>query len=160
MVTSMRPAVVLALLALSSSAVHADARSDLSAARDLWKAASIANYTFVYINRDDTLMAPPCNWDVLRTHVRNGKPKLSIVLSGIGRCPPGTVLSASERKNVPRTIEDLFAVVERVLKLGAEIARVEVKYDQSYGFPVHLRAEKSITDSNEEFEITEFSPRR
>jgi hypothetical protein len=62
---------------------------------------------------------------------------------------------------VPRTIEDLFAVVERVLKLGPEVARVEVKYDQSYGFPVHLRAEKiGISDSDEGFEIEDFSPRR
>jgi hypothetical protein len=110
----------LSLFALSPGAVRADALGDLSAARDLWKAVSIANYTFEYTNRDDTLMARPCNWDVLRTHVRNGKPWLSVVVSGIGRCAPGTVLPASKRKNVPRTIEDLFAVVERLLKLGAE----------------------------------------
>jgi hypothetical protein len=157
----MRLADVLALFALSPGAVRADTASDLSAARDLWHAASITTYSFVYTNRDDTIMAPPCNWDVLRTHVRKGKATRSVVIRGIDLCPPGTVLSKSELKYVPRTIEDLFAVVERVLKLGPEVARVEVKYDQSYGFPVHLRAEKiDLFDSNEEFEIKDFSPSR
>jgi hypothetical protein len=69
------------------------------------------------------------------------------------------VLPASERRNAPRTIEALFAIVERQVKLGPEAVRLEVKYDPSFGFPVHLRAEKiGITDSDEGFEITNFSP--
>lgn len=161
MMTLMRTAVVLVLLALSSNAVRADPANDLVAARDLWHAASISTYSFVYTNRDATLVAPRCNWDVLRTHVKKGRPTLSVVLRGIGSCPRGTVLSKSELKYVPRTVEDLFAVVERVLKLGPEVADVEVEYDPSHGFPVHLRAGKiGMSDSDEEFEITEFSPRR
>ena len=150
--------VFVVVFALSPGAVSADAESDLSAARALWHAASIGTYSFVYTNRDDTLIAPPCNWDVLRSRVKKGKATRSVVMSGIGLCPPGTVLSKSQLKYVPRTIEDLFAVVERVLQLGPEIARVEVKYDPSYGFPVHLRAEKNLSDSDEEFEISGFSP--
>src|ERR1700732_1584861 len=92
--TLRRLAIVFALITVAPGVVCADAASDLSAARDLWNSASIANYSFVYTNRDDTLMAPRCNWDVLRTHVKNGKASLSVVIRGIGRCPPGTVLSA------------------------------------------------------------------
>lgn len=45
----------------------------------------------------------------------------------------GTVLPESERQNGPRTIEALFAIVERVLNLGPSVARVKVIYDPSYG---------------------------
>jgi hypothetical protein len=80
----MRLAIALILLAMMPGGVHADAASDLSAARDLWHAVAITTYTFVYTDRSDMMIAPPCNWDVLRTHVRNGKPTLSVVLSGMG----------------------------------------------------------------------------
>jgi hypothetical protein len=155
----MRLVVALTLLALTPGAVRADAASDLSAARAMWKTASITTYSFVYTDHGDTMIAPPCNWDVLRTHVKNGKPTLSVVLSGMGLCPTGTVLPASERGNAPRTIEALFAIVERLVNFGPEAVRLEVNYDPSYGFPVHLRAEKiGITDSDEGFEITGFLP--
>jgi Family of unknown function (DUF6174) len=154
-----RLVVALTLLAVTPAAVRADAASDLSAARTKWKTASIATYTFVYTDRGDTMIAPPCNWDVLRTHVKNGKPTLSVVLEGMGLCPTGSVLPASERANAPRTIEALFAIVERMVNFGPETVRLEVNYDPSYGFPVHLRAEKlGITDSDEGFEITGFLP--
>jgi hypothetical protein len=154
-----RLVAALTLLALTPGVVRADAAGDLSAARDRWKTASITTYSFVYADHGDTMIAPPCNWDVLRTHVKNGRPTLSVVLSGMGLCPIGTVLPASERGNAPRTIESLFAIVDRLVKFGPEAVRLEVKYDPSYGFPVHLRAEKiGMSDSDEGFEITEFSP--
>jgi Family of unknown function (DUF6174) len=157
----MRLIVTLALLVLTPGAVRADAASNLAAARNVWKAASITTYSFVYTDGGDKMIAPPCNWDVLRTHVKNGKPTLSIVLSGMGLCPTGSVLPASERENAPRTIEALFAIVERLVKLGPEVVRLEVRYDPSYGFPVHLVAEKlGVSDSDEGFEITKFSPGR
>jgi len=97
----------------------------------------------------------------VRTHVRNGKPSLSVVISGMGRCPPGTALSASQRKYVPGTIEDLFARVESFLQSGPEAARVEVKYDPSYGIPVYFRAENlMLTDSDQGFDIRDFAPHR
>jgi len=151
----------MALFALIPSVVGADAASDLPAARAKWKVAAIATYSFVYTDKGDMMIAPPCAWYILRTHVRNGKPSLSVIVGGGGSCPPGTVLPKSERENAPRTIEALFVIVERVLNLGPAIARVEVKYDPKYGFPVHLSAEKiGISDSDEGFEITDFSPGR
>jgi hypothetical protein len=109
-----RLVVALTLFALTPGDVRAGAASDLSAARAMWKTASITTYSFVYTDRGDTMIAPPCNWDVLRAHVKNGKPTLSVVLSGMGVCPTGTVF---------------------------------------------LRAEEvGISDSDEGFEITDFSP--
>ena len=144
--------LVVALFALTPGVVRADYASDLSAARAMWKTASIATYSFVYTDRGDTLIAPRCAWGVLRTRVKNGKPSLTVVVDGRGSCPPGTVLPESQRENAPRTIEDLFAIVERVLNLGPTIARVKVQYDAVYGFPTYLDAEKiGITDSDEGF---------
>jgi Family of unknown function (DUF6174) len=150
--------IVVTVFALSPGVVSADAASDLFAARELWRAASISTYSFVYTSRNAVMIAPPCNWDVLRTRVRKGKATLSVVISGIGICPPGTVLSKSQLEYVSRTFEDLFADVERLLRLGPEVTTLDVKYDPLYGFPVHLRAEKRLSDSDEGFEITDFSP--
>jgi hypothetical protein len=156
---SVRLGIALAMLILTSGIVRADAASDLSAARAMWKTMSVTTYSFVYTEHGDIMIAPPCNWGVLRTHVKNGRPTLSIVLSGLGLCPTGSVLPASERGSAPRTIEALFAIVERQVKLGPTVVRLEVSYDPSYGLPVHLRAEKlGMSDSDEGFEITDFSP--
>jgi hypothetical protein len=60
-----------------------------------------------------------------------------------------------------RTIDALFDIVERVLKLGPEVARIEGTYDPLYGFPVYLKAVKiELTDNGAGFEITYFSRRK
>ena len=154
----MRCTRLLGLAALVSAPSFGDQRDDLSAALARWQAAAIINYSFVYESRDDNIVPRTCFPYAVRTTVRNGTPKISVVVQGRGRCPAGSELPKAERDSMPRTIEKLFASVDRALAWGSEIARVEVRYDAKYGYPVHFSAEKiGITDNDEGFEISKFS---
>lgn len=150
--------VVFLLLGLLPQFAAADARSDLEAAKERWRTASITGYTFEFRDQGDLLIAPACSVDAVRTLVKGGKPILTVVTSGRRSCPTGTVLPASERHRFPRTIEAAFDLVEAFLKQGPGIVRLDARYDGTYGFPVFVRADKpGMSDSDEGFEIVHFS---
>ena len=151
---------VLWIFILAAKTVLADPSSDFNAAKNRWRSASIANYAFTYIDRSDRLVAPKCNVDLVRTRLKGRNSSRSIVLSGLGECPSGSRLPASKRSDIPRTIDGAFAMVEKFLRFSPSEASVEVIYDPVYGFPSHAYATSSMTDSDEGFDISDFSPTR
>ena len=129
----------------------------LAAARERWVRAGIQNYSFVYENRNDNIVPRSCFPDAVRIVVRNGHRVRAVVIRGGGSCPSGSSLPKSERGAHPANFEDLFAIVDRVVRLPVGVARTQVAYDPVYGFPTALTSLKLQTwDNDEGFTVTEF----
>ena len=153
-----RLAIVCAAMVLSPLA-YANVSQALAAARTKWDSLGVGNYSFVYSGAGSNIVPYQCIPYSMRSTVKNGRPRLSTLLDGHGQCDIGG--RPPKYWHWPRTVEELFAAVERLASFDPEEVRLAVEFDLVTGIPVHMRAEMlQITDSDEGFDITEMKIKR
>ena len=150
-----RVAVVAAILALSciagcsitTATSRSDAERELARNRQRWASAAIHDYEFDF--RRSCFCAPEAT-ERVRIVVRNDV-VTSVLRSSDGQ-PASSIAGAWPR------VDELFEDVRR--RLDQDVERLDVTYDQTYGYPRSIVADVLLMAADDEYALTAENLRR